>query len=139
MSPVLKGRGPAWSQTRRNVCQTVKRAFGWLCSVCDFKVNKPSLKKKNPEISCPGECNLVFPSIYSILTDKHAGRGRGGSYAGPGVTKNQIHLLAPHHPCLECIWKTALRNPQKIDLIYLKIDLCRSRIVSSSSQIKSRW
>lgn len=65
--------------------------------MCDFKVNKPSLKKKkkNPEISCTGECNLVFPSIYSILSDKQAGGGRGGSYAGPGVTKNQIHLLAP--------------------------------------------
>ena len=78
--------------------------------------------------------------IYSILTDKQAGGGRGGSYAGSGVTKNQIHLLAPHQPCLECIWKTALRNPQKINLIYLKIDLCRGGIVSfHHTQTKNSW
>lgn len=97
-------------------------------------------EKEKPEISCPGEYNLVFPSIYSILTDKQAGGARDGSYAGPGVTKNQIHLLAPHYPCFECIWKTALRNLQKIDLVYLKIDLCWGGIVPFRySQTKSRW
>lgn len=73
----------------------------------------------------PKLCGLKWShSIHSIFTDEQAGSGWGPMLTWSNKEADPFFALSPLlKTCLDLPLEIVLRNPPKIDLIYLNIDL----------------